>query len=144
MVEHKSGKTAIYKHHLYKRWSGIKRRCYNKNYAEYYLYGGRGIRICEEWLHDPRKFISDMAPSYIEGLTLDRIDPDGDYSPINCRWATQRQQQNNRRDNKVILYNGCSLTLAEWARKLSIKYSTMTQRYYVYKWSLDKLLGDRK
>ena len=83
-------------HRLYKTWAGMKNRCYNEKNPKYKHYGARGIQVCERWL-DVKNFIEDMYPSYQEGLTLDRIDVNGNYEPDNCRWATSNTQARNTR-----------------------------------------------
>ena len=85
------------KHRLYKTWRDMKYRCYNPKAQYYKDYGGRGIKVCDRWM-DINNFIEDMYPSYQEGLTLDRIDVDGNYEPDNCRWTTRDIQRQNTRD----------------------------------------------
>ena len=86
---------------LYGVWGGIKTRCLNKNYKKYKDYGGRGIIICDEWLNDFSSFYNwSIENGYKKGLTIDRIDVNRNYEPKNCRWTTQKVQQNNRRNNK--------------------------------------------
>lgn len=83
-------------HELYTVWCNMKSRCNNKNSKYYSNYGGRGIEVCERWL-DIKNFIEDMYPSFEQGLSLDRMDVDGNYSKENCRWATRNIQQRNTR-----------------------------------------------
>lgn len=117
----------------------MKQRCFTSTSIDYKNYGARGITICKEW-NDFQTFINDMLPSYKQGLTLDRIDVNGNYEPSNCRWATKLEQNNNRRDNCKLTYDGRTMNLPEWARELNIKRSTLAQRLYVYKWPIEKCL----
>lgn len=82
--------------HLHNVWKGIKSRCRDKSYHAYDRYGGRNIKVCDEWDKDFMKFYNDMAPSYFEGAELDRINNNDDYKPSNCRWVTHKENSNNR------------------------------------------------
>lgn len=130
----------ITKHPMYSSWAGMKSRCQNPNYPEFHYYGGRGIKICDRW-QSSENFFDDMLPAWKKGLSLDRIDPNKSYSPDNCRWANEKTQQNNRRNNVLFEYNGERKTLTDWAEIIGVKRSTLAQRYYVYKWSIERCLG---
>lgn len=92
-------------HELYDTWRKMKDRCYNESYHAYNDYGGRGIGVCDRWRYNFDSFIEDMGERP-EGMTLDRIDNNKGYQPDNCRWATMREQCNNRRDNVLITAQG--------------------------------------
>ena len=130
------------KSRIYRIWSKIKLRCYNKNdYFHYNLYGGRGITVCNEWKNDFMSFYKwAMANGYKDNLSIDRIDVNGNYEPSNCRWATTKEQCNNRSNTIIINYNGLSKSLTEWAEHLNISYSTLLRRYRRGV-SLDKLFA---
>lgn len=116
---------------LYKVLNGMKNRCYNKNTYNYKYYGGRGIVVCDEWLDDFMNFYNwAMDNGYREGLSIDRIDANGNYEPDNCRWKTSKQQCNNKRNNVQLTYNGKTQTLSQWADELDVNYKTIATRYY--------------
>ena len=101
-------------------------RCYNKNNNRYERYGGRGIKVCEEWLNDKTKFFQwAFSNGYKDGLTIDRIKVDEDYSPCNCRWATQKEQQNNRSNTIHLTVDGVTHTISEWSEITGVKRSTI-------------------
>ena len=82
---------------IYNKWKGMKQRCYNSNYDFYSAYGGRGIKVCDEWKDDFMQFYKDMGDVPFEGAELDRINNDDDYKPSNCRWVSHKENANNRR-----------------------------------------------
>lgn len=118
---------------LYLVWMDMRRRCYDKKDLNYSNYGGRGITVCEEW-KDYAKFREwAIATGYDkeakrQACTIDRIDRNGDYTPENCRWADSVTQNNNKKNNIVIEYNGKKQTLPEWSRELGFKYSLVLNR----------------
>ena len=130
------------KSRIYSIWSKIKLRCYNKNDEFHYnLYGKRGITVCDEWKNNFMAFYNwAMANGYKDNLTIDRINANGNYEPSNCRWATIKEQCNNRRTTVIVKYNGLSKSLMEWAEQLNISYSTLRKRFHRGV-SLDKLFA---
>lgn len=123
---------------LYRIWLGIKTRCFNPNEPGYFRYGGRGIKVCDEWMHNFKTF-HDWAldNGYKENLTIDRINNNGNYEPDNCKWATSKEQANNRRTNRRITMKGETKTVAEWAEDSNIKYCQIIARLNDG-WSLEK------
>ena len=132
-----NGMTSLPERSIY---DAMKRRCNNPNTKDFKNYGGRGIKICERWSKSFANFIEDMGARPSVRHTIDRIDVDGDYSPENCRWATVKQQANNRRTNKLVTIDGETKTLAQWIELSPVKKSTVHQRIYVYGWDDRKAL----
>lgn len=110
----------------YNSWATMRQRCTNPNHPKYALYGGRGITVTDEWASFDR-FLKDMGQRP-KGMTLDRIDNDGPYSPENCRWATVRQQQNNQARTTMVQYGGEQLPLGDLALRLGINKQTLNYR----------------
>jgi hypothetical protein len=102
-------------------------RCENPNNAHAADYGGRGISVCERWRHDFQAFLADMGRRP-NGMSIDRINNDGNYEPGNCRWATNKEQASNRRYCVMLTHNGETMTASDWARRVGIKPSTMLAR----------------
>ena len=128
---------------FFRSWYQMMRRCYEPNSTRYEHYGGRGISVCKRW-HNFQNFKKDMKPSFKDYLTIERIYNDGDYNLKNCKWATHKEQSNNTRRNKFIFWNGIKKTLNQWSEYLKIKRSTLAQRYYVYKWDVNKCFTFRR
>lgn len=102
-------------------WMNMKNRCLNPNYKNYKNYGGKGITVCDEWKTSFENFYCwAISNGYEKNLTLDRINTFGNYEPKNCRWVTQKIQQNNRTNNHIIEMNGESHTLSEWCEILNV------------------------
>lgn len=99
---------------LYHVWSGMKDRCYNPNQKSYKNYGGRGIKICDDWLIFENFYVWATSNGYEEGLSIERQDVNGNYEPSNCCWATAKEQANNTRNNHFIEYNGENKTIQQW------------------------------
>ena len=122
----------------YQVWSNMKGRCFNKDNEKFFYYGGRGITVCKRWMKFSN-FLADMgeAPDH---MTLDRKDVNGNYELSNCHWATQKYQQNNRRNNKRITFNGKTLTLSQWEESIGISQDKLQCRLR-RGWSADRALS---
>lgn len=116
---------------LYVVWNGMKQRCYNPNTGKYPLYGGKGIKICDDWNNNPESFIEwALKNGYKAGLTIDRINSDGNYSPENCRVVNYIRQNNNTSRNNFIELFGEKKTVAQWSRdtRCVVNYETFACR----------------
>jgi hypothetical protein len=122
-VKHGKSKTAEYG-----IWVGMLNRCENPENESYGNYGGRGIRVCERWRGSFLAFLEDMGPRPSPGLSINRIDNDGDYEPGNCCWATSREQMRNTRSNALVEHDGETLCIAEWAERYGISPSLLRGR----------------
>lgn len=112
----------------YNVWLGIKNRCENPHEIGYKNYGGRGIKVCDEW-HSFENFLRDMGEKP-KGMSIERKDNNGDYCKDNCKWATRTEQNNNRRNNIILEHDGKIQTMGQWAKQLGIAYCTLKTRYY--------------
>ena len=124
---------------LYNIWRSMRQRCQNKSCINYHRYGARGISVCDEW-EDFNTFLMWAGDNgYADDLSIDRIDVNGNYEPSNCRWATAKEQSNNRRNNVLVEIAGCKYTLSELSEMIGIKHGTL---WYRWKngWSEDRLL----
>lgn len=120
-------------------WRTMKVRCHNPNSAGYPNYGGRGIKVCEDWKKNFSKFLADMGRRPSESHSLERIDNNAGYSSNNCRWATKREQGQNRRTSRFITYLGRTQTITDWAREIGLSKSQMKKRIDAG-WALNKAL----
>ncbi len=121
---------------LYAVWQSMKSRCYRKSANMFPSYGGRGIGICDEWRDNVIAFISwAEANGYAQGLQIDRIDTNGDYSPENCRFVPSKENNRNRRSNRLICYRGKEITLAQLAEDSGVPYDRLRQRIVKLGWS---------
>lgn len=134
------GKT-YYTKGWYNSYRSMMDRCYRKNAHNYSFYGGRGIEVCEEW-HDILNFEKWVeSTDYCKGKSLERIDVNGMYEPNNCKWASPKEQANNRRNTKFIEWQGEKHTISEWAEILGVNRSTLNNRVY-RGWDIDKLFKE--
>ena len=113
---------------LWKIWASMHERCEREKHKYYKNYGGRGIKVCDEW----SEFIPfakwARANGYADSLSIDRIDNDGNYEPSNCRWIPMKEQHSNKRSNRIIEYKGKTYTLTQLAEYAGIKKTTMRER----------------
>ena len=123
---------------LYKVWSAMKHRCDNPNDTWYHNYGGRGISYYDEWKEFMPFHYWAYSNGYKKGLTLERIDVDGNYGPSNCTWIPKSEQTNNRRINKNITYKGKTQNMKEWADELGFEYHIIQSRITKLGWSVEK------
>lgn len=114
-------------HHDYGRWCQMIKRCYDPNHKGYRNYGGRGITVCDKWRSSFAAFLQDMGPSPA-GMTLERLDNDKGYSPENCRWATRQEQTENKRNNRMMIFNDKPQTITNVARQLGCTPAKLAYR----------------
>lgn len=128
---------------LYQIWAAIKRRC-NKPYEKSYKnYGGRGIKMCEEWQNSFEAFMEwAMNSGYSDDLTIERIDVDGNYCPDNCTWISKSGQAGNRRSCHYISYNGEVKTLNEWCKEMNLPYKNIHNRITKLGWSFERAISE--
>jgi len=132
-IKHGMSGTAIYA-----LWRSMRQRCENPKASNYYLYGGRGIKVCDRW-QIFEQFFKDMGERP-KGMSLDRKDNNGDYYPENCKWSTRPEQNKNKRNNRFVMYRGKKYSLVDLARQYAIKRTILYSRIFVHNWSVDKAL----
>jgi hypothetical protein len=118
----------------YMAWKAMLHRCENAKHPQYEYYGGRGIKVCEQW-HKFENFLADMGTRPSPKLSIDRVNNDGNYEPGNCRWATWSQQRRNQRLNRrpskhrsLLTHMGRSMSIVEWATELGISSNSLGKR----------------
>jgi hypothetical protein len=123
-------KHGLWKTPEWQAWSQMRRRCYSPKHISYKNYGARGITVCERWRDSDSfpAFFADMGPRPSPQHSLERLDNSQPYSPQNCRWVTMKEQARNRRNTHLITFNGETLCLKDWAKKLGIAYNSLLYR----------------
>lgn len=121
-------------------WSAMKDRCYNDKCNRWSTHGARGIVVCDRWRNSFKNFYADMGPRIDPKLSLERIDNDGPYSPENCKWATDREQAENRRTTHRITLNGKTQSLKAWCRDFGVPYVRTWKRVFKLKWEIERAL----
>lgn len=126
----------------YRIYLHMKQRCYNKNKNGYKDYGARGIIVCDRWLGENgfENFLEDMGECPGKNHSIERIDVNGNYCPENTRWATNIEQQNNKRDNHFIVFMKKTKTIAEWGREFKIKYGSIYHYLKKNNWNIEAAL----
>lgn len=130
-------------HRLHMTWTLMVQRCTNPNNPEYVNYGGRGIKVCDEWRHNFQAFYDHVSnlPNYgEEGYSLDRIDNGKGYSPGNVRWATGSEQMRNSRRTHLIEFRGKTQCVTAWAEELGIDPNTLSSRLLYLSWTVERAL----
>jgi hypothetical protein len=127
--------------HEYAVWSGMRARCTNPAGPNYAKYGGRGISVCTRWMEDFVHFLGDMGRAPTPQHSIERIDNDGNYEPDNCRWATAKEQANNRRSSRYLTFNGETATLSQWADRIGLSIGTLHARLTAG-WPLERALTE--
>lgn len=126
---------------IHRIWQAMKARCLNPNVKGYSNYGGRGIRVCDEWKNNFTVFYCwAMANGYTDELTIDRIDNNGNYCPTNCRWTTTKDQANNRRTCHTVTAFGRTQNIKQWAEEYCISAKLLRNRIVRDHWSPERAL----
>lgn len=123
---------------LYRSWHNMCQRCNDASNKFYNNYGGRNIVVCPEWLDFINFRIWAFESGWAVGLTIERINNNGNYEPDNCKWTTSKEQNNNKRNNHNITFKGETLTLMQWSEKLNINYQSLANRVNTYNWPIEK------
>lgn len=121
----------------YFSWQNMKKRCTDPSNSRYHRYGGRGISICDRWMSF-ENFYADMGAS--NGMSLDRIDNDGNYEPGNCQWIPFPEQGKKTSRIRTLTFRGEALSIADWARRIGVRPQTISMRLNSYGWSVERAL----
>jgi len=113
---------------IYKCWLHIKERCYNKSSMDYKDYGGRGIVVCDRWRDIFENFLNDMGEKPSSKHSIERVNVNGNYCPENCKWGTEEEQSNNKRNSRFVECFGKRLTVSQWSKSLGIHVQTILWR----------------
>lgn len=135
---HDADQLSIKYRNIYSIWNTMRHRCYDPKNHKFKNYGARGIVVCDEWKYKFEPFLTwALQNGYKKGLTIDRINNDGNYEPSNCRWANPTTQARNKTTNKLVTYKGETKCVAQWCDDLNISYDTVRARIRLG-WSADK------
>ena len=134
---------------LYKCWLNMRQRCINTNNTDYFMYGARGISICQEWINSFESFRDwALANGWKNRLEIDRIDNDGNYCPENCRWVTRKTNSRNTRRGRYYTIKDEARCLSEWCEIYGASFETVKSRVYSLGWSIEDALtipkGERR
>jgi hypothetical protein len=132
-------KHGFHKTRLYHTWANMKRRCLKKGSENYDNYGGRGITLCKEWLDFIPFRDWALAHGYQDNLTIDRINNDDGYYPENCRWVDHAVQNRNTSRNRYLTFNGETMTVMDWSKRINISYSSIQNRLSLG-WDVERVL----
>lgn len=124
----------------YTAWRNMISRCHDKKSSKYHYYGGRGIYVCSEWRDSFHRFYLDMGPKPTPRHTIERKDCNVGYSKSNCKWATWTEQQNNKRSNLMIFWNGKTQSASDWERELGLPCHILSKRITCRKWSVERAM----
>lgn len=130
----------MYQTPIHRVWSNMIQRCHNSENTQYHNYGAIGIKVCDRWRNSFEAFYQDVGDVPFKGAQLDRVNNDLGYSPNNVRWVTREENLNNTRRNRLVEYDGETLTLMQWHRKTGIPYATLRQRLNSG-WKPSRILG---
>lgn len=131
------GRTHTQEHNT---WAGMRQRCYYKKNRQYHLYGAKGIKVDPAWRDSFEQFFADMGPKPDKHYSLERIDSNKDYTKDNCKWATPKEQANNTSRNRMLTYKGQTKSLTLLAEEYGIGRTTLCNRLFIQKLSLEEAL----